>query len=139
MGIHRFVIEGTQYEVNVGSRAGTSVRVSVNGKDYDVELGGTEQQGDAVREAPRAAPVVTSSGPRPASASRGQVRAPISGVVLRVEVQPGQKIQRGTVLLILEAMKMENEIIASEDGTVQSLNVKPSQDVREGDLLVVIA
>lgn len=135
MGTHRFVIEGTEYEVNVGRRAGKSVQVSVNGRAYDVNLLEAEPaERPAAPMAPRAAHV-----PRAvADAGSGAMRAPISGVVLRINVTVGQRVTRGTVMLILEAMKMENEILAGADGVVKSLDVKPQQDVREGDVLLVI-
>lgn len=138
MGTHRFVIEGTEYEVDVGPRAGNSVQVSVNGRAYDVDIAGAEPAA-APSVAARTAPRVPEQPRASAVAGRGEVRAPISGVVLRIDVQVGQKVTRGTVLLILEAMKMENEILAFEDGIVKSLGVKPQQDVREGDVLLVIA
>ncbi|MBI5504759.1 MAG: biotin/lipoyl-binding protein [Deltaproteobacteria bacterium] len=134
MGTHRFSIEGMEYEVHVGHRTGDRVRVSVNGKAYDVDIVGEESTAERSELARAAAAAAARSG----VPGGGQVRAPISGVVLRIEVEPGQKVVRGTVLLILEAMKMENEIFAAEDGIVQSLGVKPLQEVREGDVLVVI-
>lgn len=136
MGTHRFKIEGTEYEVQVGQRAGNSVRVNVNGKAYDVEL----EDAAPAAAAPASAPVArtVSAAPPPAVSRGGEMHAPISGVVLRIEVQAGQRVTRGTVLLILEAMKMENEIFAAADGVVQSIDVKPQQEVREGDLLLVV-
>lgn len=136
MGIHRFAIEGTDYEVEVGGRTGNTVRVSVNGKDYDVEV----NDGRAAAVAPAATSSAASSAysPAPVAGGSGEVHAPISGVILRIDVQPGQKVTRGTVLLILEAMKMENEIVAARDGVVKSIQAKPQQDVREGDVLLTL-
>jgi biotin carboxyl carrier protein len=140
VGTHRFTIEGTAFEVEVGRREGKRVTVVVNGKSWDVELAdadsGTRARAGAVspvaiRSLPHVAP--------PVAAGAGQVRAPISGVVLAVHVEVGQHVKRGAVLLILEAMKMENEIFADHDGVVQSVDVRPQQEVRDGDLLLVVA
>jgi biotin carboxyl carrier protein len=79
---------------------------------------------------PPTAPV-TGAGP-------GEVRAPIPGVVLSVAVRPGQNVAAGAILLVIEAMKMENEIFAPIEGVVASVSVRPQQDVRQGDLLVTI-
>jgi biotin carboxyl carrier protein len=140
VGTHRFTIEGSGFEVEVGRRVGNRVTVVVNGKSYDVELAEDSPASRAVASA--VTPVAIRSLPHvapPVAAGAGQVRAPISGVVLAVRVQVGQHVKRGTVLLILEAMKMENEIFAEQDGVVQSVDVRPQQEVRDGDLLLVVA
>lgn len=136
MGTHRFAIEGTDYEVQVGTRSGNTVRVSVNGKSYDVELPQAAVPAAAATVASSAPVAAVASAPAPVAGGSGQSRAPISGVVLRVDVQPGDKVSRGGVLLILEAMKMENEIVAANDAVVKTVHVKPQQDVRDGDVLV---
>lgn len=140
MAKHQFVIEGEKYEVEVGTRMGNSVEVTVNGKSYAVEVSG----GAAASIAPRpavAAPAPAPVPPRPAPPSgvaAGEVRAPIPGVVLKVSVEPGQSVTATTELLVLEAMKMENEIFAGTDGVVDRVLVRPQQEVSQGDLLVTI-
>ncbi|MFN2376793.1 MAG: biotin/lipoyl-containing protein [Candidatus Binatia bacterium] len=140
MGIHRFIIEETEFEVHVGPRQGNRVAVNVNGMEYDVDIAGSEAAAAAspapVRTEARQAAAAPAA--RPASGGSGEVRAPISGVVLRIAVTVGQKVTRGTELLTLEAMKMENPILAWEDGVIRSVDVKAQQEVREGELLVVI-
>ena len=64
------------------------------------------------------------------------VKAPMPGIILSVKVSPGQAVKKGQVLMILEAMKMENEICAATDGTIKSVYVKSGQSVNTGDLLV---
>ncbi|HZK49724.1 MAG TPA: biotin/lipoyl-containing protein, partial [Thermoleophilia bacterium] len=83
---------------------------------------------------PVAAPVVLGGN---AGAATGVV-APMPGKVLRVLVAEGDPVQRGTVVAILEAMKMENELRASGDGTVRRIAVKESQNVSRGDLIVEV-
>ena len=65
-----------------------------------------------------------------------QVNSPMPGNILDVKVSAGQAVQAGDVLVILEAMKMENEIVAPQDGTVASVSVKKGDTVNSGDLLV---
>ncbi|OAT81375.1 biotin/lipoyl-containing protein [Desulfotomaculum copahuensis] len=90
----------------------------------------------AVPAAPAAAPAA----PRPAAPQgAGTVTAPMPGNINAVKVKPGDPVKAGDVLLILEAMKMENEIPAPVDGTVKEVAVKQGQTVQNGELLVVIA
>ncbi|MCY0880200.1 MAG: biotin/lipoyl-binding protein [Firmicutes bacterium] len=118
-------------------------RVTVNGKVYEVEA---EELTAAVAppdrpESPPARPAderPTNLPPRP-QAEGAAVEAPLPGVVLDVKVQVGQQVSFGQVLVILEAMKMENEITAPAPGVVQSVRVAPGDNVAQGDILVVLA
>jgi acetyl/propionyl-CoA carboxylase alpha subunit len=74
---------------------------------------------------------------RPVSAD-GRMKAPIPGLITRVRVEPGQQVTVGQPLLVLEAMKMENELLAPRDGKVGRLNVEPGQTVTLGELLIEI-
>jgi glutaconyl-CoA decarboxylase len=145
LATHRFVIGEKTYEVAVGDRSGNTVEVTVNGKSYTVELSGpAAASAPPAQTAPNPAPAAVATpaaatGPAPvATGASGEVRAPISGIVLRVEVSPGQSVTAGALLLVLEAMKMENEMFAPIDGTVTSVDVSAQQDVRQGDLLLTI-
>jgi glutaconyl-CoA decarboxylase len=137
---HQFVIEGEKYEVDVGTRMGNSVEVTVNGKSYAVEVAGAAAPTVTLPHPAAAAPAAAPLAPRPAApvGAAGEVRAPIPGVVLKVSVEPGQSVTATTELLVLEAMKMENEIFAGMDGVVDKVLVKPQQDVSQGDLLVTL-
>lgn len=121
-------------------------RITLDGKTYemDVELIGTNgavQQ--PVKTKTKAAPV-TSSAPavpsakpaaKPAEAGSGTVLAPMPGTILKVLKADGDQVKAGEVVLILEAMKMENEILAPVDGTVASLNLSAGGTVAGGDVL----
>ncbi len=117
-------------------------QVTVNGQSYDVsveEMDGASTPVAAAPAAPAAAPAPT---PAPAAAPAGEgdpVKAPMPGTVLDVKVSAGDKVSSGQVLLILEAMKMENEIVAPKDGTITSVVVKKSDTVNSDDVLVTIA
>lgn len=106
-------------------------RVTVNGTAYEIEL--EELTGTA----PAAATAAPAPAPAPSSVPAGgeQVTSPMPGTILAVNVAAGDTVKRGQVLMILEAMKMENEISAPQDGTVASVNVRKGDVVNSGDLL----
>lgn len=111
--------------------------IKVNGKEYEVEV---EQVGGEVLQVSK--PVVKSAPPAPkAVKSQGtigniKISAPMPGTILGVNVNVGDKIEKGQTLLVLEAMKMENEIAAPEAGMVSSVNVNVGDSVESGQLLV---
>lgn len=108
-------------------------RVNVNGSLYEVEI--EEMQAPATMSAPTAAPA-----PAPVAAGAGtQVKTPMPGTILDVRVQNGAKVKKGDVLVILEAMKMENEIQAPCDGTVTSMSVRKGDSVETQALICTIA
>jgi len=115
-----------------------SYRITVNGKAYDVDVeelkSGQAPQTRSV-EAPRQAPVTTSPTPS-VSAGSTKIEAPMQGKIVAVKVAEGELVKNGDVVAILEAMKMENEIIATESGTVASVNVAAGQAVDVGDLII---
>src|SRR5260370_36753080 len=78
------------------------------------------------------------TGQRPAPASGGVVKAPMPGLVVRVEVQEGQRVEAGAGLVVVEAMKMENELRATRAGVVSRVHVKPGQTVDRGVPLVTL-
>jgi len=120
--------------------------ITVNGNVYDV----TVEEGGAVAAAPvaaapKAAPVAApkaAPAPKaaaPAGAQGGvKVNAPMPGKILGVKVAAGQAVKKGDVLLVLEAMKMENEIVAPQDGTVASVNTSVGEQVEAGAVLATL-
>ena len=102
-------------------------RVNVNGSLYEVEI--EEMQAPATMSAPKAAP----------AGAGAKVNAPMPGTILDVRVQNGAKVKKGDVLVILEAMKMENEIQAPCDGTVTSVCVRKGDSVETQALICTIA
>ena len=107
--------------------------VNVNGTAYEVTV--EEIQGGAAAPAPVAAPAPAPA-PAPAAAGSGEpVSAPMPGTLLDVKVSVGQAVKSGDVLMILEAMKMENEIMAPKDGTVTSVSATKGASVQSGDVL----
>ena len=111
-------------------------RVTVNGTAYEIEL--EELTGAA--PAPAAATAAPAPAPAPAAAPAGgeQVTSPMPGTILSINVAAGDTVKRGQVLMILEAMKMENEIMCPCDGKVASVNTSKGSSVESGTLLCVI-
>ncbi len=127
--------------------------ITVNGKSYEVdveEIGGSSAPAPVRRQestpvaassiapaaqaAPKAAPA-----PAPVVVSGGEtINSPMPGTILDIKVNVGDAVSNGTVLVILEAMKMENEIMAPSTGKVLSINVTKGASVNSGDVLVVI-
>ena len=110
-------------------------RVTVNGTAYEIELEELTGAAPAPAAAPAAAPA-----PAPAAAPAGgeQVTSPMPGTILDVKVSQGASVKKGDVLMILEAMKMENEIMCPRDGRIASVNVSKGAAVESGALLCVI-
>lgn len=124
-------------------------KITVNGKSYDVtveEMNGVKSAPTpTVTNAPAAVPVAPIQ-PEPAQTAASvsgeasvTVKSPMPGTVMSFKVNVGQQVKRGDVLLLLEAMKMENEIVAPQDGTVIALRVSASAAVNTGDPLVDLA
>ncbi len=121
-------------------------KITVNGTTYDVaveEVGaGSAPVAAAPVAAPAAAPArAAAPAAKPAaSGSKGSVvvSAPMPGKILAVKTEVGKDVKKGDVLLVLEAMKMENEIVAPEDGTVASVDVSVGSSVESGDTLATL-
>lgn len=119
--------------------------VTVNGTAYDVEVnevkGAAPEAAPAPAAAPKAAPApapapAAAAAPVPAGAET--VKAPMPGKILSVAVSAGQAVKKGETLLILEAMKMQNEIAAPHDAVVSEVRVSANQTVSTGDDMVVL-
>ena len=104
--------------------------ITVNGTAYEVEV----EEAGVVASAPKAAPKAAA----PVAAGATTVSAPMPGKVLSVNVKAGDAVKSGDVLLILEAMKMQNEIMAPADGTVSDVRVSAGQTVATGDVMIVL-
>lgn len=116
--------------------------ITVNGTPYNVTVEEGTSSAAPVASAPAAAPApqaTPKAAPAPAAAGSVKVDAPMPGNILDVKVSNGTAVKAGQVLVILEAMKMENEIVAPQDGTVASINVNKGDTVEAGQTIVTLA
>jgi len=142
-----FKLNGADYKCAVEEIEAGKAKVTVNGKVYEVE---TEATAPAPKPAAKPAPVAPKPAAAPAApkaeakpaaapaASGVQVKSPLPGSVIKVLVSEGQAVKKGDTLLTLESMKMENAIMAEQDGTVKQIAVTPGQNVMQDDLLIVL-
>ena len=116
-----------------------NLRITVNGNTYDVQVEElTKGSAPAAAPAPKAAAPAPKKA-APATGAGEKVAAPMPGTIVSVNVSNGQSVKKGDVLVILEAMKMENEIKAPADGTITSVAVNKGESVDTGATLVTIA
>ncbi|MBE5923888.1 MAG: biotin/lipoyl-binding protein [Lachnospiraceae bacterium] len=118
-------------------------RITVNGTAYDVAVEELGAGSVAPAAAPVAAPAAAAPAAPKAAAPSGpagaiKVASPMPGKILAIKANNGQAVKKGDVIMILEAMKMENEITAPEDGTVASINVGVGDSVESGDTLATL-
>ncbi|MCR5132735.1 MAG: biotin/lipoyl-binding protein [Bacteroidales bacterium] len=147
MKTYKFRINGNEYNVEINSVEGNLADVTVNGAAYKVEM----ENAPAAPAAPAAtanpaaqarqdAPAAAPAKPAPAPAGTGKaITSPLPGVIIEVSVKEGQAVKAGQKVAVIEAMKMENEIQASSDGTVTAVLVNKGDSVLEGTEIVKIA
>ncbi len=127
-------------------------KVNVNGNVYEITLEIIDKEeiknapaapvatpAPAAAPAPVAAPAPSAPAAAPASSGSVTINSPMPGTILKVNVANGQAVKKGDVLMILEAMKMENEIMAPSDGTIASVNVQAGASVDSGAVLCTLA
>ena len=142
---YKFKINGKDFHVAVNGISGTKADVHVNGVNYDVELENAVapvQQAAPAQSAP-VAPVASApkaQAAAPAHATGGKaITSPLPGVIISVDVKEGSVVKRGQKVAVIEAMKMENDILADADGTVTAVHVSKGDTVAEDAKIVTIA
>ena len=152
---YKFKINGKEYQVAIGEASGNMLSVNVNGADYQVELenmnaaaaaisAGAKKQANAPAEIAAAsasspASAAASSAAAPSAAGAGQtIKSPLPGIIISVDVKEGQAVKRGQKVAVIEAMKMENDILAECDGTVTAVHARKGDSVLEGADIVTI-
>ena len=150
---YEYKVKGVDYEVEIQDIEGNIANVTVNGIPFEVEM---KQPVKAAKQkvklgTPAAAPVASASPasaapaekpaekPAAPAASGKPVVAPLPGTINDIKVKVGDKVNAGDTVIILEAMKMQNNIEAETSGTITSVNVNKGDAVMEGDTLVTIA
>ena len=152
MNKYQYKVQGVDYEVEIEEVEGNIAKVNVNGIPFEVEL---QKPINAAKhptmtrpkvEAPKAAaptppPAAPAAAPAASTAPAGAgapLKAPLPGTITEIKVQVGQQVSVGDVVLVLEAMKMQNNIEAEYAGTVTSITVKQGDTVMEGSVLMTI-
>ena len=149
---YKYTINGAQFDVTINSIVGSKAKVEVNGIPFEVEMQGSSLVEEALptfsTEAPAASPAAAApaavEAPAAAPAATNgpgagaPVKAPLPGVVTKVLVAAGQAVKKGETVLVLEAMKMENNITAETDGTITGICVAAGDSVMEGTTLLTI-
>ena len=155
MAKYQYKVKGVDYEVEIQDINGNIANVTVNGIPFEVEM---KQPVKAIKqkvklaqvatskaEAPKLQPATTPSPAEkpkaePAPAASGKaVTAPLPGTINEIKVKVGDKVNVGDTVVVLEAMKMQNNIEAENAGTIASINVSKGDAVMEGDTLVTIS
>ena len=147
---YKFSIGGESYEVEVGNFDGENISVSVNGTPYDVKLESEVQApktptiarrtaAPAAAPTPSGAPSITQTPKPTASGAVRKIESPLPGSIMRINVAVGDAVKAGQCLLVMEAMKMENNVMADKDGVVQAIKVKVGDAVLQGDVLMELA
>lgn len=148
---YKYTINGAQFDVTIDSIVGSKAKVEVNGIPFEVEMQGSSlveealptvsTEAAAAPAAPAAAPAAEPAAPAAAKSGPGAgapVKAPLPGVVTKILVKEGLSVKKGETVLVLEAMKMENNITAEADGTVTGICVSAGDSVMEGTTLITI-
>ena len=148
---YKYTINGAQFDVTIDSIVGSKAKVEVNGIPFEVEMQGSSLVEEALPTvSTEAAPAATTpatpaaaEAPTAPAATSGPgagtpVKAPLPGVVTKILVSAGQAVKKGDTVLVLEAMKMENNITAEADGSVTGICVSAGDSVMEGTTLLTI-
>ena len=138
---YKYKIKGVPYEVKINNVEGNIAKVEVNGIDFDVEMEKPIAQPQPVVRAVQA-PVKTIEAPKAQqeTVSTGvyALRSPLPGTVVDIKVAVGASVKKGQTLIVLEAMKMENNLDSERDGKVTEIKVNKGDAVMEGTILITI-
>lgn len=156
MKTYQYKVQGVDYEVEIAEVEGKIARVNVNGIPFEIEmqkpinaakhpaLAATKRTVPVAEtpEAPTPEPVQPSAKPQAAPAAPvgagNALKAPLPGTITNINVKVGDTVSVGDVVIVLEAMKMQNNIEAESAGTVTSISVNPGDSVMEGSILMTI-
>jgi len=138
----KFTIRGQEYDVEIKDFQGSNAKIEVNGTSYDVDVHIEEKASKTPRLVRK--PVVTKPGE--GSIKRGGagvgasiIKAPLPGSIIKINIAVGDSINPGDTLLVMEAMKMENNVLAEKGGTVKAIKVAVGDSVLQDDVLIEIA
>ena len=157
MAKYQYTVKGVDYEVEIQDIEGNIANVTVNGIPFEVEMKqpvkagkqkvklseerraeGSEERRVKSEESNSSSASTASTNSAPTAAAGKPVVAPLPGTINEIKVKVGDKVNAGDTVVILEAMKMQNNIEAETSGTITSINVNKGDAVMEGDTLVTI-
>ena len=150
MNKYQYKVQGVDYDVEIEEVEGNLAKVSVNGIPFEVELKRPINPVHAIKKPKVAAPKPAAPAPAPAAAAPkpaapaaaagagNPVKAPLPGTISSISVKVGDQVNVGDTVLVLEAMKMQNNMEAEYAGTVTSIVVNPGDSVMEGAVLLTI-
>ena len=139
---YKYTIDGNKYEVAINEVNDTTAKVTVNGAEYTVEWEKPVEEKPVVKVHPVAAkpvaPAAPAAAPAAAPVSGNAIKTPLPGVIIDVKVNVGDTVKKGDTVVVLEAMKMENNINSDRDGKVTAIQVAKGDTVADGAVLIVI-
>ena len=150
MNKYQYKVQGVDYNVEIEEVSGNLAKVNVNGIPFEVELQQPINAAQAITRpkvsapksapaaAPAAAPSVAAHAAAPVAGNGTSVKSPLPGTITAVNVKVGDKVNNGDTVVVLEAMKMQNNIEAETTGTITSVAVSAGDSVMEGSVLVTI-
>ena len=151
MNKYQYKVQGVDYDVEIEEVEGNVAKVNVNGIRFDVELKQPINPTSSLKKvrveapkpvarpaSPTAAPVAAPAAPAAPAGAGSPIKAPLPGTIIELKVNVGDTVKQGDCVLILEAMKMQNNIESEYEGTVTSITVKQGETVMEGAVLLTI-
>ena len=138
---YKYKINGNEYTVCINDVNDTTANVTVNGEDYKVEWEKPKEEKPVVKVQPAATKPAPAPAAAPAAAPAvkgNAIKTPLPGVIIDVKVNVSDTVKKGDTVVILEAMKMENNINADRDGKVVSIEVAKGDTVADGAALIVL-
>ena len=140
---YKYTINGNKYDVAINEVNDTTAKVTVNGEEYTVEWEKPIEEKPVVKVQPVAAKPTAAKAPaaQPAAAaavSGHAIKTPLPGVIIDVKVNVGDTVAKGQTVVVLEAMKMENNINADREGKVTAIQVAKGDTVADGAVLIVL-
>lgn len=139
---YKFSIRGNTYEVEIQNIENNIAEIEVNGTQYKVEIHREEQKNKTPKLVRARVPEPKTSEKKikkNISAKGFAIKAPLPGTILNILVSTGQEVKRGDVLLVMEAMKMENNVLAEKDGTIGKIHIATGAAVLQNDVLLEMA
>ena len=140
---YKYRINGNEYAVSINEVSDTTAKVTVNGAEYNVEWEKPVKEKPVVKvqpvaAKPAAAPAPAAKPAAPAPAGGYSIKTPLPGVIIDVKVNVGDAVAKGQTVVVLEAMKMENNINTDRDGKITAIQVAKGDTVADGAVLVVL-